>query len=476
MAEFRMPSLGADMTDGVLLEWLVRPGAEVGKGDIVAVVDTDKAAIEVECFDSGTVQQLLVEPGTRVPVGTPLAIIATGPPAESAPSPVLSPLVRREAHERHVDLQHVHGSGPGGRITRRDVERAAEVTPASPAPAPAPAPAVRLRVSPRAQRLARDTDVDLSAVTGTGPGGAIRAADVRLAADRHRTEPASPAARAAEPGSTAQSATTGAEPASPAARAAEPGSTAQSATTRAEPAAPPVTEPGAAASAGEQAARRAAAMRATIAALMARSKREIPHYYLTETIDLSAALAWLRDRNQALPVPQRIVPAALLLKAAARAAREVPELNGFWLDDRFLPAPAVHLGVAVSLRGGGLVAPAIMDADTLPVEELMSRLKDLVARTRSGRLRGAELSSPTLTVSNLGEQGVESIIGVIYPPQVALVGFGTVVERPWAVDGLLGIRRLVTASLAADHRATDGATGARYLRTLSRLLHRPEEL
>lgn len=222
--------------------------------------------------------------------------------------------------------------------------------------------------------------------------------------------------------------------------------------------------------------RRRENMRAAIAALMARSKREIPHYYLTETIDLSRAMLWLRERNRALPVPERLVPAVLLLKAAAQAARTIPQLNGFWQDNRFVPGAGVHLGVAIALRGGGLVAPAIHDADQRDLSDLMAALRGLVERTRAGRLRSAEMSEPTITVSNLGDQGVESILGVIYPPQVALVGFGRVVARPWAVDGLLGIRPTVAASLAGDHRATDGATGARYLRSIAQLLQTPEEL
>jgi pyruvate dehydrogenase E2 component (dihydrolipoamide acetyltransferase) len=217
-------------------------------------------------------------------------------------------------------------------------------------------------------------------------------------------------------------------------------------------------------------------MRAAIAALMARSKREIPHYYLTETVDLGDAMAWMRDRNRQLPVPKRLVPAALLLKAAAVALRAVPELNGFWIDDRFVAGEDVHLGVAIALRGGGLVAPAIHRAADLELPELMASLRDLVARTRAGRLRRTELSDGTVTVSNMGDQGAESIIGVIYPPQVALVGFGRIVDRPWAVHGLIGVRPVVTVTLSADHRATDGATGARYLQTLAHLLERPEEL
>ena len=217
-------------------------------------------------------------------------------------------------------------------------------------------------------------------------------------------------------------------------------------------------------------------MRQAIARLMARSKREIPHYYVSNTVDMTRALSWLHDRNRELDVSQRLVPAALLLKAAALAARQVPQLNGYWVDDAFQPAEAVHLGVAISLRGGGLLTPAIHDAADLQPGELMSRMRDLVTRARSGRLRGSELTDATITVTNLGDQGVESVYGVIYPPQVALVGFGRITERPVAVGGLVGARPAVISTLAADHRATDGYTGARYLTTISDLLQRPEEL
>jgi pyruvate dehydrogenase E2 component (dihydrolipoamide acetyltransferase) len=217
-------------------------------------------------------------------------------------------------------------------------------------------------------------------------------------------------------------------------------------------------------------------MRQAIARLMTRSKREIPHYYLSTTIDLATALGWMHDQNRALPVAGRLVPAALFLKAAALAAVEVPELNGTWTDDSFQASPEVHLGVAVALRGGGMVAPALRDADSLDLLSLMRALRDLTKRARAGRMRAGELTGATLTVTSLGDQGAESIIGVIYPPQVALVGFGAVVDRPWAVDGLLGVRPVVTVTLAADHRASDGRTGSRYLSVIDRLLQHPEEL
>ncbi|WP_435210405.1 2-oxo acid dehydrogenase subunit E2 [Streptomyces sp. bgisy034] len=472
MAEFTMPSLGADMDEGTLLEWLVGPGDLVHKGDPVAVVETAKSTIEVECFATGTMTELLVEPGTTVPVGTPLALIGpaekrppgrrtrkkggsaepsvptepatpaefpSAPPGPApAPAPAPSdapqdghaeagPLIRHLAEQSGVHLETVHGSGPGGRVTRTDVE-AAVAARAAPGPP-------RVRATPFARRLAAQLGVDLATVTGTGKESVVRAADVRRAAPG----PAAPApqelAGATPSGASAQR--------SSAARPSEG---------------------------------RAAGMRQAIAGLMTRANRDIPHYYLSTTVDMSAAMGRLHEHNRRSPVGERLLPAALLLKAAALGAREVPELNGFWTEDHFTPGEGIHLGVAVSLRGGGLVAPALHHADTLALPQLMNSLKDLVTRARAGRLRGSEVSEATITVTNLGDQGVETVFGVIHPPQVALVGFGKVVDRPCAVDGLLGVRPTVTATLSADHRATDGAVGARYLTAVSRLLQNPEQL
>jgi pyruvate dehydrogenase E2 component (dihydrolipoamide acetyltransferase) len=461
MADFTMPSLGADMDEGTLLEWLVKPGDSVHKGDVVAVVDTSKAAIEVESFVEGVVGDLLVEPGTVVPVGTALATIESAaqpagvrtpqrkkaaqraaespPPAAPAATAVAehpettsrdvhSPLVRRLAHQLGVDLGRVTGTGRDGSITRADVTRAAEVARGRAPTAPAKPSAGR--VSPYARRLAAELGVDLATLAGRN-GEPVRAADVRAAASAPPT-PAPAPAPADEPVATAPTAKTGA--------------------TKQEQ------------------------MRATIAALMSRAKREIPHYYLSTTVDLGPALAWMHERNLGLPVTERLVPAALLLKATALAAAGSPALNGFWVDGAFVPGSGVHLGVAVSLRGGGLVAPALHDADRLTLAEVMAGMRDLVTRARAGRLRGSEMSDPTLTVTNLGDQGVDAVYGVIYPPQVALVGFGRVVERPWAVDGLLGVRPVTELTLAADHRATDGFTGGRFLAAIEQHLQRPEEL
>jgi pyruvate dehydrogenase E2 component (dihydrolipoamide acetyltransferase) len=209
---------------------------------------------------------------------------------------------------------------------------------------------------------------------------------------------------------------------------------------------------------------------------MAKSKREIPHYYLHQPIDLEPALRWLEDRNLERPLPERVLPAILLLRASVLALQDVPELNGFWRDDRFEPAERIHLGLGISLRQGGLIAPAILDAQEKDLTGLMAAVRDLVARTRTLQLRSSEMSEATVTVTALGDQGVESVYGVIYPPQVALVGFGRIVERPWARDGMLAVRRVVQATLAADHRASDGHTGGLFLAALDRHLQHPEEL
>ncbi|MBF6176620.1 dihydrolipoamide acetyltransferase family protein [Nocardia blacklockiae] len=518
MTEFRMPSLGADMTEGTLLRWLVRPGDRVRAGDIVAEVDTTKAAIEVECFDDGVIGEILVPEGTTVPVGAPLATILQASPGPDLPEPPpaalekgnvtsaeaaasgegnvtpaevaapgetnavpaeavasagngraevrATPLVRRLAEEAGLDLAAVHGSGPHGRVVRADVEEAAahrEPATASPPPGgPQPEPVVvadlatvpspaatsavsahrvqcrrghpagpdHVRSSGYARRVAADLAVDLAAVAGTGPGGAVRARDVRTAAARRVVEPVA----AGEP---------------PQVRAGAPDGTA---------------------------ARDLGAMRDRIAAAMTKSKQTVPHYYLSTTVDVAAATERLRAWNLALPVAERILLPALLFRAIAVAARRVPELNGHWVDGAFRPSAVVHLGVVVALRGGGIIVPAVPHADTLDPPAMMAALRGLVSRARSGRLRSSDTTDATVTVTNLGDLGVDSVYGVVPIPQVAIVGLGAVSDRPCAVGGLLGVRPQVTATLSADHRASDGATGARFLNTVATLLRQPEEL
>jgi pyruvate dehydrogenase E2 component (dihydrolipoamide acetyltransferase) len=217
-------------------------------------------------------------------------------------------------------------------------------------------------------------------------------------------------------------------------------------------------------------------MRRAIAAAMSKSKREIPHYYLAATIDMSRALAWTETENQKRSLGDRILPAVLLMKAAALALAESPQLNGFYLDGRFRPADGVHLGLAIAMKGGGLVAPALHHTDRLTLDELMIALHDLIPRARTGRLRSSEMTDSTATLTNLGDLGVETVYGAIYPPQVALVGLGKIARRPWVDGDTVCVRPLLTATLAADHRATDGRYGARFLELFDRRLQKPEEL
>ncbi len=486
-----MPSLGADMEHGKVVEWLVKPGDYVHRGDLVAEVDTEKTVMEIESFEDGVIAEYLVDLGETVPVGTPIARMTGTPadvPVEPAASgedgaeptdgtvgtPAIAPPIRHLAHQLGVEVEGLHGTGRHGSVTRADVEAAAaaiardagpEPPPVEPVAATAPGRASRVRSSPRARRLAAELGIDLGAVVGSGPGGAVTEADL------HREAGTRGAADASLPPASASAET-------PSAGAPSAGAPSQAERGRRRPGGSGTDRASAArADAGAtSAAERTASLRRAIGSLMARSKREIPHYYLSTTIDLGRALDWMREANAGRPLAERLVPAALLLAASARAARDVPEMNGFLVEGEFRQSPEVHLGVAVALRGGGLVAPAIHDADRLHPDEVMAALRDLVARARAGRLRRAEMTDPTITVTNLGELGVESVFGVIYAPQVALVGFGRVVERPWAEGGLLGVRPVVTATLSADHRVSDGLQGGRFLARIDELLQKPEDL
>ncbi|RME56042.1 MAG: 2-oxo acid dehydrogenase subunit E2, partial [Caldilineae bacterium] len=226
----------------------------------------------------------------------------------------------------------------------------------------------------------------------------------------------------------------------------------------------------------ERAADFQASMRQAIARAMARSNRDIPHYYLQTRIDMTRALAWLEAENEKRSVRERLLPAVLLIKAVAKALTDVPALNGFWIDDQHQVSEAIHIGFAIALRQGGLVTPAIHNADLKSLDELREALADLIMRTRTGRLRSSELTDATITVTNLGDMGVETVYGVIYPPQVALVGLGKITEQPWAENGMIGVRKVLTATLAADHRATDGRVGAQFLEALNKHLQAPESL
>ena len=393
MYEFRMPSLGADMEAGTLVEWLKKPGDAIARGDIVAVVETEKGAIEIEIFAAGILNQWLVQEGETVPVGMPLALITTEK-EEAAPS--------------------ITAPEPAAVATQAMPQPIAQAT-LTPA---ATAAQERIRASPAARAYAREHKIDLAAMTPGKPGGAI------LRADAVRGAAAGPAA----------------------ARKTKPGLDFDK-------------------------------MRHAIAAAMARSKREIPHYYLSTQINLRRATQWLADTNGGRAPSTRLLMNVLLLKAVAQAVKTYPRFNGFYLKEGFVQAEGIHIGPAIAIRGGGLIAPAIHDCDQKSPDEIMMALRDLVARVRAGSLRSSEMSDPTITVTALGERGVDAVFGVIYPPQVAIIGFGAPHLAPVAhADGALAAEPVILASLAADHRVTDGHLGARFLSEIAALLQEPEKL
>ena len=385
MADFLMPSLGADMETGTVVEWRVQPGSSVKSGDIVVVVETHKGAIDVEIFLDGVIDDL-APLGQALPVGAVLA--------------------------------RVHPAGEAASISSRESSR----TSTAPATQAVASVAVRAGVSPAARRRAQQLGIEPRTLHGSGVDGSVTLSDVEHAAALAKSASAPEPARARKGGFDATQ------------------------------------------------------MRQAIASAMTHSKREIPHYYLTSTVDFGAASAWLEAYNRERAPEQRLLPAVLLLKATARALAEVRQLNGFFENGSWRAATGIHIGWAIALRGGGLVAPAIHDADRKTLPELMLALRDLVQRARTGGLRSSELTDPTVTVTSLGERGAESVLGIIYPPQVAIIGFGRMVQRPWVVAGQVVARPLIALSLAADHRASDGHLGGQLLAAIEQALQAPEHL
>ena len=405
-----MPSLGSDMERAVLIEWLVEPGTEVKRGDLIAVVETDTGAIEIEVFEDGWLERYLVEIDTEVDVGEPLAEI-------------------RGAQSEISDDRQQHRSAPQTRSATAD-QPSFDQQPAKVAPHPAPG----RRISPAARQLAFAHGLDIRELTGSGPQGAVVYEDVAALLP-----------------------------------SAEKSSTKETPVKETPAKKPPATQTAPADGLTN--------MRRAIAAAMARSKREIPHYYLASTIDVEPAIQWLSEVNADKAPAERILASALFIKATALALRKFPEFNGLYEAEAYHPSEPIHVGVAIAIRGGGLVAPAIHHTDQLTTQQLMAYLRDLTQRVRAGRYRAAEFRDPTVTVTSLGDRGVEQVYGVIYPPQVACIGFGKVVDRPWSQpDRSITSRSTVTVSLAADHRVSDGRRGALLLNAINKLLEFPAKL
>lgn len=383
MMEFKMPSLGADMEDGVLVEWRKKPGDHLNRGDIIADVETQKGLIEIEVFEEGRLDSLLCKPGEKIEVGRVIALIDNG------------------------KFSFDSGKPAGG-----EVETVPPVTGSVPAPVPVAAPApVRRKISPLARQLAAGAGLDPEAIPGTGEGGAVTREDVETAI----------AARAAGPAVS-----------------------------------PPAADP----------------IRMAIAAAMSRSARDIPAYYLQSRIDMHQPLGWLARTNAGLKPADRLLPAVMYIRAAALALQKCPELNAEWKDGLILKKD-IHIGFVVSLRQGGILVPAIHHADRKSPAELMAALSDVIKRVRAGKLRSSDLSDSTFTLTCPGEGGADALFGIIYPPQTALLGIGRVSDQVIAENGTPVVRPCITATLAADHRASDGLSGGRFLTLFEEYLQNP---
>ena len=404
---FKMPSLGADMEEGTLMEWKVKEGDSVKKGEVIAEVESNKGVIEVEIFEDGVVDKLLVEPGTTCAVGTPIASIRKENET-SEPQKKEQPV----STEKTVDKKAAKTDKKIEKETKQPLPAEKETkTVSDPAPEVSESPGSHeIKISPAARKKAQELGVDLDALAAKTKGK-IGTAEVEAAsADKVKKRGGSDS------------------------------------------------------------------MRKAISAAMSRSNAEIPHYYLSTSINMTPALDWLAEQNEKRSIKERILPAALTIRAVVKALQAVPELNGFWKEDGLQTSEAINPGVAIARREGGLLTPALLNAQEMNLDETMKAFHDLITRTRSGKLRSSEITEQTIVITNLGDLGVERVYGVIYPPQVALVGLGRIVDAPWVIGDALAVRKVMQATLAGDHRATDGRTGALFLDKLNQILQKPEEL
>ena len=390
MIEFLMPSLGADMEAGTLVEWRKKPGDTVKRGDIIAEVETQKGLIEIEVFDEGVIGELLIKEGAKIPVGTVMALInPSGATLERKEiTPEQTAIVIQPTEEKIIE-----------KVREEKLE------------------ARTIKASPLAKRMAAENNIDLSQIQGTGEEGAITKEDVENAI--------------AQKEKIAQS--------------------------------------------EEKNIPQFQAIRSAVAAAMSKSNREIPHYYLEKRIDMTKALAWLGETNHKLPIQKRLLPAALLIKSVAQSLVDFPNLNASW-DNGLQLKKEINIGFVVSLRGGGIIIPTIHNANLKNTSEIMEALNDIIPRARAMKLRSSDLSDSTITITSLGEGGADVVFGVIYPPQVAIIGFGGSSQQAVVENGMLGIRHVFTVTLAGDHRATDGLTGSDFLVTLNKHLQNPESL
>ena len=441
-----MPQMGYDMHEGKVVRWLKKEGEDVARGEVIAEIETDKATVEFEAYTGGIMGRIVADEGVSIPVGDLIAVItepgeavpgdvapaasaaeaeATAPaeapastptPAPAAPNGFVraSPLAKRLARERGVDLTTLTGTGPEGRIVEADIPEAG-------APAAA-VPEAEVRASPLARRLAQERGIDLSTITGSGPGGRIVEADI--------------------PEETA-------------------------------PAAAPVPASTPAPAAGENV--ELSRMRQAIAKVTVDSKREAPHFYVTAEIDMTKAMSFRQDINNEVDGEKRVSVNDLIVKASAIAISRHPKFNSFFRDDHLQMNSSINVGIAIALESG-LIVPGINNCGNKSLVEIAAASRDLVSRANSGTLRNEEYSGTTFSVSNLGMFDIDSFTAIIFPPHAAVLAVGTVREQPVVRDGELAIAQIMKATLSTDHRVADGAEAAQFLVEIKKLLENPVSL
>jgi len=438
--EVTMPQMGADMTEGTLVKWVKQVGDQVNRGEVLAEIETDKATVELEAFESGVLKKLVVEEGETVPVGQVIAILGAADEQVEGETP-RQPAAETPARRGHGEASARQNAGTTTAQREEAPPPAPEteqmhvnITPgAGGAGADGAAGGGRLRVSPVARRIAEDAGLDLARVTGTGPDGRILRRDVEAAISGRQAEPAAPTATA---------------PARPAPAASAKG----------EAAAQPLTR-----------------MRQAIARRMSQSKQTAPHYYLTLDIDMTEAMAFRSQLNASASEEQKVSVNDLVVKACALALERHPKFNAEFSESGLRMHADINIDIGIAMDEG-LIAPAILGCAGKTLGQIARESKDLVARAKSGALRAEEYSDGTFTITNLGAYGVETLIGIINPPQAAILGVGSVMPQPAVRDGQVVVRQLMKVALSADHRVSDGAEGARFIKEIQSLLENPVSL
>lgn len=438
MVDVFMPRLSDTMEEGTLAQWLKGVGDSVSKGDILAEIETDKATMDLEAYDEGILEQLLIEEGATVPIGEPIAIIGDGSGTQSA-----APTAGQSGQP-----------GPGEAAAPADQPtQAAPTAPASPAPAAAPSePGTasdqepeRIRTSPLARRIAGEHGIDLATIDGTGPRGRILRVDVDAAVAAQ--EAGATRAAGAESGAAA------AEPVTPSTQRAE------------APRAVGAPEQ-------EDEEVRLSAVRRVTAKRLTESV-QAPHFYLTSVVDAERLLALRKDINAQLSeTGTRVSVNDLLIRACATCLTQHPQVNASWGEDKILRHKRIHVGVAVAVEDG-LMVPVIRDTNHKSLSQIATESVDLAGRARDGKLTPDEFSGGTFTISNLGMYGIDHFTAVINPPEAGILAVGAAAKEPVVRDDEVVSRSMMKLTLSIDHRVLDGATAAAFLRDLKGILEEP---